>query len=178
MMKSSRKVVGLSSHLSHIPTFTDLRRSTVTPSACKGPSPGPCLGATCYGLYKLGPGDWNRWKESKEKKDTGDPSLDWNKGTLFAEMHAYISSIKWLLNHYEWNSISCNKKDSPVSKRSLKRLTKGSHWRESKQVTFPMISVLRTAYSSACSCIPVTDKEQRVLQKWRTKEENAPYWFP
>ena len=28
-----------------------------------------------------------------EKRDTGDPSLKWNKGTLFAEMHACISSI-------------------------------------------------------------------------------------
>ena len=26
-----------------------------------------------------------------EKKDAGDPSLKWNKGTLFADMHAYIS---------------------------------------------------------------------------------------
>ena len=34
-----------------------------------------------------------------EKKDSGDPSLKWNKGTLFAEMHAYVSSIKWLLSH-------------------------------------------------------------------------------
>ena len=29
-----------------------------------------------------------------EKKDAGDPSLEWNKGTLFAETHAYISSYK------------------------------------------------------------------------------------
>ena len=34
-----------------------------------------------------------------EKKDAGDPSLKWNKGTLFVEMHVYISSIKWLLSH-------------------------------------------------------------------------------
>ena len=34
-----------------------------------------------------------------EKKEAGDPSLEWNKGNLFAEMHAYISSIKWLLSH-------------------------------------------------------------------------------
>ena len=26
-----------------------------------------------------------------EKQDAGDPSLKWNKGTLFADMHAYIS---------------------------------------------------------------------------------------
>ena len=34
-----------------------------------------------------------------DKKDEGDPSVEWNKGTLFAEMHAYISSIKWLCSH-------------------------------------------------------------------------------
>ena len=33
-----------------------------------------------------------------EKKDTGNPSLKWNMGSLFAEMHAYISSIKGLLS--------------------------------------------------------------------------------
>ena len=62
--------------------------------------------------------------------------------------------------------------DSPLSKRSLKRVTEGSHWRESKQVLFPVISVLRTAFSSARSCFPGTDKEQRVLEKRHTKEEN------
>ena len=29
-----------------------------------------------------------------EKRDAGDPSLEWNKGALFAEMHVYISSYK------------------------------------------------------------------------------------
>ena len=29
-----------------------------------------------------------------EKKEAGDPSLEWNKGALFAEMHVYISSYK------------------------------------------------------------------------------------
>ena len=29
-----------------------------------------------------------------EKRDAGDPSLEWNKGTLFAEMYVYISSYK------------------------------------------------------------------------------------
>ena len=27
-----------------------------------------------------------------EKKEAGDPSLEWNKGALFAEMHIYVSS--------------------------------------------------------------------------------------
>ena len=29
-----------------------------------------------------------------EKRDAGDPSLEWNKGALFAETHVYISSYK------------------------------------------------------------------------------------
>ena len=35
-----------------------------------------------------------------------------------------------------------------------------------------MISVLRTVCSFARSCYPGTDKEQRVLEKQHTKEEN------
>ena len=37
-------------------------------------------------------------------------------------------------------------------------------------MSFSMISVLRTVCSSAHSCFPGTDKEQRVLEKQRTKE--------
>ena len=62
--------------------------------------------------------------------------------------------------------------DSPFSNRSLKRVAEGGHWRESKQVLFPMTSVLRTVYSSAPSYFPGTDKEERVLEKWHKKEEN------
>ena len=29
-----------------------------------------------------------------EKRNAGDPSLEWNKGTLFAETRVYISSYK------------------------------------------------------------------------------------
>ena len=29
-----------------------------------------------------------------EKRYTGDPSLEWNKGALFAEKHVYISLYK------------------------------------------------------------------------------------
>ena len=38
--------------------------------------------------------DWDLDPGVNEKKDAGDPSLERNKGTLFAEMRAYISSIK------------------------------------------------------------------------------------
>ena len=43
--------------------------------------------------------DWDLGTGVDEKREAGDPSLEWNKGTLFAEMHAYISLIKWLLSH-------------------------------------------------------------------------------
>ena len=39
------------------------------------------------------------------------------------------------------------------------------------QAPFIMISVLRTACSSACSCFPGTDKEERVLEERHTEEE-------
>ena len=29
-----------------------------------------------------------------DKKDAGDPSLEWNQGALFAEMHVHILSYK------------------------------------------------------------------------------------
>ena len=29
-----------------------------------------------------------------EKRDAGDPSLEWNKGALFVETHIYTSSYK------------------------------------------------------------------------------------
>ena len=50
--------------------------------------------------------------------------------------------------------------DRLMHTRWLKRVTEGSHWKESKQVPFLMISVLRTACTSTRSCIPGTDKEQ------------------
>ena len=38
--------------------------------------------------------DWDLGTGVDEKKDTGDPSLKWNKGALFAEPHVYISSYR------------------------------------------------------------------------------------
>ena len=38
--------------------------------------------------------DWDLGTGVDEKKDAGDPSREWNKGALFAEMHVYISSYK------------------------------------------------------------------------------------
>ena len=37
--------------------------------------------------------DWDLGNGVNEK-EAGDPSLEWNKGALFAEMHVYISSYK------------------------------------------------------------------------------------
>ena len=48
-----------------------------------------------------------------EKKDTGDPSLERNKGTLFAETHAYISSYKATLGS----------KKKKLSKNRAKQIT-------------------------------------------------------
>ena len=38
--------------------------------------------------------DWDLETRVNEKRDTGDPSLEWNKGALLAENHVYISSYK------------------------------------------------------------------------------------
>ena len=45
--------------------------------------------------------------------------------------------------------------ESPLRKRSLKRVTEGSHWRESQQVLFRMISVLRL---DAALLVPVYEE--------------------
>ena len=37
---------------------------------------------------------WDLETGVNEKRDAGDPSLEWNKGALFAEKHVYISSYK------------------------------------------------------------------------------------
>ena len=41
--------------------------------------------------------DWDLGTGVYEKRDAGNPSLEWNKGALFAEMHVYISSYKTAL---------------------------------------------------------------------------------
>ena len=38
--------------------------------------------------------DWDLETRVNEKRDAGDPSLEWNNGALFAETHIYISSYK------------------------------------------------------------------------------------
>ena len=48
-----------------------------------------------------------------EKRDAGDPSLEWNKGGLFAEMHVYISSYKTALGI----------KKKKLSKNNAKQIT-------------------------------------------------------
>ena len=42
--------------------------------------------------------DWDPGTGVDEKKEAGDPSLEWNKGALFAETHVYISSYKAALD--------------------------------------------------------------------------------
>ena len=50
------------------------------------PRPASCFPVTVFVDWDLGTG--------VDEKDAGDPSLEWNKGALFAEMHVYISSYK------------------------------------------------------------------------------------
>ena len=38
--------------------------------------------------------DWDLGTGVDEKRDPGGPSLQWNKSTLFEEMHVYKSSYK------------------------------------------------------------------------------------
>ena len=37
---------------------------------------------------------WDLETGVNDKRDAGDPSLEWNNGALFAEKHVYISSYK------------------------------------------------------------------------------------
>ena len=61
----------------------------------------------CYGLLdRPEPGDRSQQKEGEEKKDVGDPSLQWNKGTLFMAVCAYILLYKEALGR----KIKLNKK--------------------------------------------------------------------
>ena len=83
-------MVGLSSRLSHNPALSDLRRSyqSLRPTA-KGVHQvlvqAPLV--TVFIDKDLGTG-------VDKKKDTGDPSLKWNKGTLFVAACALYISIQ------------------------------------------------------------------------------------
>ena len=121
-----------------------------------------------------------REREKERKKDTGTQAL-MDKGALLAEMQAYISLVRWLLSYYTgWNFINSHNMDSLINTRSLtlKRVT-------ACLILWPQSWELRAA-------LPVlgigTDKEQRILEKWHTKEEkcnildslklNVPWQFP
>ena len=106
-----------------------------------------------------------------EKKEAGDPSLEWNKCVLFAETHVSISSFKAALgskkklrkNKAKQITILKGPESIPYPEEEghnwIDYLQVKSHWRESQQMLFLMTSVLRTACSSAPSCVPGTDKE-------------------
>ena len=109
----------------------------------------------------------------KKKKDAGDPSLKWNKGTLFAATHTYVSSIKWLFSHLkEWHSTSCNKVDSPLSKRLLKRVTEGN----SSRCSFPWSQYWELW---AALLIPIFQELIRNRESLRNgTQRKKPYWIP
>ena len=139
----------------------------------------PCIPVTLFGCHLLGsfnglgPGGpeltirkWKRElegerekeiereKERKRERKTRGPKLWWSKGILLAEMQAYISLVRWLLSYYTaWNFINSHNMDCLIHTRWLmrKRVTEGSYWKESKQIPFLMISVLRAACSSTRS---------------------------
>ena len=48
------------------------------------------------------------------KRDTGDPSLEWNKGVLFEDIHVYVSSYKAALG---------SKKKKKKNKNKAKQIT-------------------------------------------------------
>ena len=108
----------------------------------------------------------------------------------------YISLVRWLLSYYTgWNFINSHNMDSLIHIRSLtlKIVTEGSYRKEFKQIHFIMISEIMfwelrawshfwelRAWSHfwelrAALLIPGigTDKEQRILEKWHTKEEKC-----
>jgi len=112
---------------------------------------------------------WDLETGVNEKRDAGDPSLEWNNGALFAEKNVYISSYKAALG---------SKKKKKRSKNKAKRITilkgpesiacpeqEGHNWADhfwvrsmagvnegTKQVPFLRISVPETVWSSARSC--------------------------
>ena len=95
-----------------------------------------------------------RERGRRKKIKTRGPKLWWSKRILLAEMQAYISLVRWLLSYYTgWNFIKSHNMDSLIHTRSLtlKRVTEGSYWTESKQIPFLTISVLRAACSSTRS---------------------------
>ena len=89
------------------------------------------------------------------------------------------NAAKWLLSHSkECNSVSCNKMDSLIHTRSLmlKRSLKGVTERNPSRYPFPWSQSWELR---AAPLVPKigTDKEQRILEKWRTKEEKQHIGF-
>ena len=111
----------------------------------------------------------------EERRQKRVPKLWWSKGILLADMQVCISLVRWLHRYQTgWNFIKSYNMDSLIHTRSLmlNRVTEGSYWKESKQIPFLMISVLRAACNFTCSKIE-TDREQRIFEKWHTKEEKC-----
>ena len=117
----------------------------------------------CHGLCRLGPGRWSRQEGRRGPKS-------WVKQGYFicinACLYIFNKMMTQPLKRMKFHQLQQNGLSFKY------KVPEESHWRESKQVPFPMISVLRTACSSAHSCFPGPNKEQRVLEKWHTKEEN------
>ena len=59
--------------------------------------------------------DWDLGTGVDEKRDAGDPSLEWNKGAWFAEKHIYISSYK--------AALGSKKKKKKIEQNKAKQIT-------------------------------------------------------
>ena len=116
-------------------------------------------------------GEWARWvsalqriswgdreRERERERKTRGPKLWWSKGSLLAEMKAYISLVRWLLSYYTgWNFINSLNMDSLIHTRSLTL----------KRVTACLIPWPQSWKLHAALLIPGirTNKKQKILEK-------------
>ena len=127
-----------------------------------------------------------------EKRYTGDPSLEWNKGALFAEKHVYISSYKAALGSKKKKkkkklsknkakqitifegpeSIAClHNWEDHISVKSLEGVTEGT-----KQVTFSQDLSPRKCMQ-LCSFLQQLMRNRESLRNG-TQKKRITYWIP
>ena len=109
------------------------------------------------------------WREWRQKEGRGGPRSLVVQGYFISRNVGLYIFVKWSLSYYkEWNSISCNKMDSLIYTRSLKEVTE----RNPSRYPFPRPQSWEL---HAALLVPGigTDKEQRILEKWHTKEEKC-----
>ena len=131
-----------------------------------------------------------------EKRDAGDPSLQWNKSALFVEMHVYIYSYKAALgskkkkkkeqkqsqanNHLQRainHSISWVR-GAQLNRLHLSKVTEGSHWRESlKGIQYAILFFCVPFLKDSLFLINCCRNEQSCTQFLGLRSwERAPAW--